>query len=163
MVQTTALLDCWCKLCNDVCQFYITAKQYMEEVKIEKKLKQAKIPPENILTPEETEDPFAGGQDNYTDLSLPTSNQQKLHKKEIVRSRSHTLRYPSESSGSTKSLGRNKFTPEHSKKRRSTFYLQSTSKDVTTPFVLPAIEIETLVVTNRSPTELLDLMTRVRI
>ena len=133
----------------------------MEELKIEKKFKQQKKQAEVLPTTEAVQDDAVEGCNDYaTDGSLPLSTfRQKAHKNVVVRKRSQTVTSANEPVGSTKSLLRGKSVTQDTMKRSSTFY--TTTMDVTTPFVLPVMEVDTLVVTNRSPSQLLDLMTTV--
>jgi hypothetical protein len=159
--------DEWCKAILDGCRTRrksdarlrrgtVTAKQYMEEVKIEKKQRELK---KQSDMSEEQDDPFSG-LDCSLNLNLPSSIiKQAPHKKEVVRRRSQTVTSSIESPGSTKSLKRGKCVTDTSKKRSSIFYVHPATTDVTTPFVLPVMEMDSLVVANRSPSELLDLMT----
>ena len=131
------------------------AKQYMDEVKAKKpKLKKLR---ESVSE----DDPFdaleqAGGME----LNLPLSVlEAKPVNKEHVRGRSQTVTSPTGSTGSNKSLRRGKQTSE---KRRSTFYVHPAAKDVTTPFIQP-MDLETLIVWDRSQEQLLDLINRVRL
>lgn len=136
-----------------------TAKQYMEEVKTEKKLKQQKKQAEYLLaTSKEGDDSFDSISVFSKEGSLPVSMNQPKPLKKDMRRRSRTVTSTSECTGSTKSLGRDK---SDVKNRRSTFYIDSTSMDVTTQFVDPVMEMDKLVVINRSPSQLLDLMTLV--
>lgn len=136
-----------------------TAKQYMEEVKTEKKLKQQKKQAEYLFaTSKEGDDSFDSINVYSKEGSLPVSMNQPKPLKKDMRRRSQTVTSTSECTGSTKSLGRDK---SDVKNRRSTFYTDSTSMDVTTPFVDPVMEMDKLVVINRSPSQLLDLMTLV--
>lgn len=131
----------------------------MEEVKIEKKLKQLKTCPESAH--EESDDPFnAFDSLPNIDMSLSSVLRPKSPKKErvIVRKRSQTVTSPTEPPGSRKSLQRGKFIPEYEQRRNSTFYISPVTTDVTTPFVLPMMDMGQLVVSNRSQEELLDLI-----
>ena len=130
----------------------------MEEVK---KQKQSKRRPENAQ--EESNDPFEAYDIQNVDLSLSPVIPPKSPKKEkvVVRKRSHTVTSPTESPGSRKSLHRGKSIPEYEKRRNSTFYIPPVTTDVTTPFVLPMMDMEELVVSNRSHEELLDLIVMV--
>jgi hypothetical protein len=129
----------------------VTAKQYMEEVKIEKKLKKQT---ENLYAADKEEDyPFESGHHLSADeisIIQPT--------KDMLRTQSQTLTRANEPLESTKSVRRGKSVAHDTMKHRSTFY--TTSVDVTTPFVLPVMEMDPLVVTNRSPSQLLHLMTK---
>lgn len=138
---------------------YFLAKQYMEEVKVEKKQKQLKKQHENVV--EDFNDPFAAPDHSTNmELSLPTSILQSKATKKETRTRSQTVTSPGESPGSRKSPRRGK--SEYEKRRSSTFYLPPSSTDVTTPFIHTMMEMEVLRVSNRSQTELLDLMASVR-
>ena len=137
---------------------YFAAKQYMDEVKMEKKQKQLKKQTESEQ--EEVDDPFADLDCSLDiDLNLPTSVLRPKSHKESVRARSQTVTSPHESPGSRKSLRRGK--SDYDKRRSSTFYLPPDTTDVTTPFIRPIMEMEELRVSNRSQAELLDLMASV--
>jgi hypothetical protein len=128
----------------------VTAKQYMEEVKIEKKLKKQT---ENLHAADKEEYPSEGGHYYSTDemsIIQPT--------KDMLRRRSQTLTSANEPLGSTKSVRRGKSVTHDTMKRGSTFY--TTSMDVTTPFVVPVMEMDPLVVTDRSPSQLLHSITK---
>lgn len=95
--------------------------------------------------------------DHAVDHIRSSPTHQKFNSKD-VRKRSHTVS-SNDSSGSSKSIKSQR--ADYSKNRRSTFYYSSASTDVTTPFVSPMMEMDSLNVSNRSPADLLDLMTKV--
>ena len=135
-----------------------SAKQYREEEKTEKKQKNIKKHTVNEL--DENDDPFA---DVSASEILHSTSQTKIPKKDVVIRRSHTLSSSKESPGFAKSSGRGKSSAGDTPRRNTVFYVQPFSMDVTTPFVLPVMEMDKLVVANRSASELLNLMTTVNI
>ena len=136
------------------------AKQYMEEVKMEKKLKPFKRHSGDESQADNNDDEDASAQVPCSTEGLPSTHfQPKPIKKDIKRSQ--TVTSHKETPGSMKSLKRGKSVSSDAAKRSSTFYMPPSSMDVTTPFVLPVMEMDVLVVANRSALELLDLMTAV--